>query len=97
MWRRRKNSRKKMSVCHGTTRVRTKERVKIKIPAGVDNGSTIRLTGKGEGGVKNGPSGDLYIVLHVEQSRKFFRNGSDIHSEVKNSCGAGSSGSRNFY
>ncbi len=71
---------KKCSVCHGTTRVRTKERVKVKIPAGVDNGSTIRLTGKGEAGVKGGSHGDLYISLQVEPSKRFVRHGSDIHS-----------------
>ena len=71
------------SVCHGTTRVRVKDRVKIKIPAGVDNGSTLKLAGKGEGGIKNGPSGDLYILLVVEQSRKFIRDGLDIHSETE--------------
>lgn len=69
--------------CHGTTRLRKKERIKVKIPAGVDNGSTIRLSGKGEGGVKGGPSGDLYINLSVEPSKRFFRSGSDIHSEIK--------------
>jgi len=71
------------SVCHGTTRVRVKERVKVKIPAGVDNGSTLKLAGKGEGGIKNGPSGDLYILLVVEQSKKFIRDGLDIHGETE--------------
>lgn len=74
---------KKCTVCHGTTRTRTKERVKVRIPAGVDNGSTIRLSGKGEGGVKNGVSGDLYINLQVEPSKKFIRDNYDIHSEVE--------------
>lgn len=74
---------KKCSVCHGTSRVRTKERVKIKIPAGVDNGSAIRLTGKGEGGIKGGEPGDLYITLGVEPSKRFVRSGIDIHSEVE--------------
>lgn len=69
--------------CNGTTRVRAKERIKVKIPAGVDNGTTIRLTGKGEGGVKGGPSGDLYITLGVDPSDKFIRSGSDIHSQLK--------------
>lgn len=73
---------KKCSVCHGTTRVRAKERVKVKIPAGVDNGSTVRITGKGEGGAFGGTSGDLYINLVVEPSGKFSRYGSDIHSEI---------------
>jgi len=73
---------RKCSECHGSTRVRAKERVKVKIPAGVDNGSTIRVSGKGEGGVKNGPSGDLYINLDVTPSKKFLRYGLDIHTEL---------------
>ncbi len=74
---------KKCTTCHGTTRMRTKDRVKVKIPAGVDNGSTIRVTGKGEGGARGGGSGDLYINLAVEASKKFVRDGTDIHSEVE--------------
>jgi len=74
---------KKCTTCHGTTRVRTKERVKVKIPAGVDNGSTIRLSGRGEGGVKGGSAGDLYINLNVEASKDFVRSGSDIHSVIE--------------
>lgn len=71
------------NVCKGSTRMRVKERVKVKIPGGVDNGSTVRINGKGEGGIKGGPGGDLYIHLIVEQSRKFVRSGIDIHSEVE--------------
>jgi molecular chaperone DnaJ len=71
---------KKCSKCHGTTRERVKERVKVKIPAGVDNGSTIRLSGKGEGGIKGGTPGDLYINLQVTPSKEFRRHGADIHS-----------------
>ncbi|NIA01893.1 MAG: molecular chaperone DnaJ [Nitrospirae bacterium] len=74
---------KKCTKCHGTTRARVKERVKVKIPAGVDNGSTIRLSGKGEGGMNNGPSGDLYINLIVNPSKTFVRSGNDIHVEVE--------------
>jgi len=73
---------KRCTTCHGTTRERRKERVKVKIPAGVDNGSTIRLGGKGEGGVKGGSPGDLYINLYVEASTEFVRNGNEIHSEA---------------
>lgn len=74
---------KKCGTCHGSTRIRTKERVKVKIPAGVDNGSTIRLSGRGEGGVKGGSPGDLYINLNVEASTEFVRSGADIHSVVE--------------
>lgn len=74
---------KKCSKCNGATRVKTKERVKARIPAGVDNGSTIRLNGKGEGGMKGGASGDLYINLIVEPSEKFKRAGADVYSEVE--------------
>lgn len=74
---------KKCTTCHGTTRTRIKERVKVKIPAGVDNGSTIRLSEKGEGGINGGPKGDLYINLYVEASKEFVRTGFDIHSQVE--------------
>ncbi len=74
---------KKCTTCHGTTRARRKERVKVKIPAGVDNGSTIRINGKGEGGIKGGPAGDLYINLSVKASKDFIRMGADIHSIVE--------------
>lgn len=74
---------KTCGVCHGTSRVRAKERIRVRIPAGVDNGSTIRLREKGEAGVRGGAYGDLYISLQVEPSKKFFRAGYDIHSETR--------------
>lgn len=70
------------SACEGSTRVRRDEKVKVKIPAGVDNDSTIRVSGKGEGGPSGGPSGDLYVHIKVRPSKTFVRNGYDIHSEV---------------
>ncbi|MBD3331055.1 molecular chaperone DnaJ [Candidatus Peregrinibacteria bacterium] len=73
---------KKCTVCHGSSRVRKKERVKVKIPAGVDNGSTIRLSGNGEAGIKGGPNGDLYLNLQVKPSKIYVRSGSDIHTEL---------------
>lgn len=74
---------KQCSECDGAMRVRTKERVKVKIPAGVDNGSTVRLSGKGEAGLFGGPHGDLYIQLEVKPHEKFVRSGADIHGEKK--------------
>jgi molecular chaperone DnaJ len=73
---------KKCSVCGGATRIKRDEKVKVKIPAGVDNESTIRLAEKGEAGVYGGTSGDLYIHIKVAPSKKFVRNGYDVHSEI---------------
>lgn len=72
---------KKCPQCHGTTRVRKSERVKVKIPAGVDNGSVIRLRDKGEAGLNAGSAGDLFIHIQVEASREFKRQGFDIYTE----------------
>ncbi len=74
---------KKCAVCHGTTRKRKKERVKVKIPPGIHDDSTLRLTGKGEAGVKGGDYGDLYLHINVEPHNKFVRSGDDIHDEQK--------------
>jgi len=71
---------KKCKVCHGTGRERKSEKIKVKIPAGVENGAIIRLNGQGEAGEKGGPAGDLFIRVLVEQSREFERRGADIFS-----------------
>lgn len=73
----------KCTVCHGTTRVRKREKVKIKIPAGISTDSTIRLSGKGEAGINGGTYGDLYLHITVESDKNFIRNGNDVHSEQK--------------
>jgi molecular chaperone DnaJ len=73
---------KKCGVCHGTTRVRKSEKIRVKIPAGVDNESTVRLSGRGEAGVFGGPYGDLYVHIRVQPSKKYIRNGYDVHSEL---------------
>ena len=72
---------KKCSVCHGTTRKRVSEKVKVKIPAGISNDSTIRLSGKGEAGINGGPYGDLYLHITVTPGKDFVRSGDDIHTE----------------
>jgi len=74
---------KKCTLCQGTTRIRKNEKVRIKIPAGVDNGSTIRVTGKGEAGMYAGTPGDLYVHIRVvagASTKKFVRNQYDIHT-----------------
>lgn len=78
-----KTPEKKCAVCHGTTRKRVKEKVKVKIPAGIHDDSTIRLSGKGEAGIKGGDYGDLYLHINVESDPEFVRSGEDIHTEEK--------------
>lgn len=64
--------------CSGSGRVRKQRKIKINIPAGVDNDSRLRMSGEGEGGYNGGPAGDLYIFVTVEPHRYFRRNGDDI-------------------
>ena len=64
--------------CGGDGLVRKGKKVNIHIPAGVDNGSRMRLSGEGEGGRRGGPSGDLYVVLHVDPHEHFQREGQTI-------------------
>jgi len=73
---------KKCTLCQGATRIRKNEKVRVRIPAGVDTGSTIRVSGKGEAGVYGGISGDLYVHIQVSASKKFLRNQYDIHTNV---------------
>ena len=68
--------------CHGQGRVQKNKRLSVKIPAGVDNGDRIRLSGEGEAGEHGAPSGDLYVQVHVRPHKIFSRNGSDLHCEV---------------
>ncbi len=65
--------------CRGTGKVKKDRVVKVKIPAGVDTGHQLRITGMGEPGERGGPSGDLYIVLYVKPHKIFKRNGIDIN------------------
>ncbi len=69
-------------VCHGTGRAERSSRIPVRIPAGVDNGTRLRLTGKGESGLRGGPAGDLYVVVHVKPHEIFQRDGDDLLCEV---------------
>jgi molecular chaperone DnaJ len=68
--------------CHGAGRVEKEKTIEIKIPAGVETGSRLRVTGEGESGVGGGPTGDLYIVIHVAENAHFERQGSNLYSAV---------------
>jgi molecular chaperone DnaJ len=68
--------------CHGDGRVEKNAKIKIKIPAGVEDGTRLRSSGQGEGGARGGPAGDLYVVLHVEPHEIFQREGTDIFCSV---------------
>ncbi|OGI26085.1 MAG: molecular chaperone DnaJ [Candidatus Moranbacteria bacterium RBG_13_45_13] len=74
---------KKCAKCGGDGRVREYENIKIKIPAGIKDGQTIRLENLGEAGEKGGEAGDLYVNVHVLSDERFARDGDDIHSEAK--------------
>ncbi len=68
--------------CRGAGRVERQKTIEIKIPAGVETGSRLRVTGEGEGGVNGGPSGDLFVVLHVREHESFERQGTNLYSAV---------------
>ena len=68
--------------CRGNGRVQVNKRVSVKIPAGVDNGSRLRLTGEGEPGAYGGPTGDLYVFIHVQPHEFFERREHDVVCQV---------------
>jgi molecular chaperone DnaJ len=71
--------------CAGQGRVRRDKTLKVNIPAGVEDGTRIRLTGEGEAGTRGGPAGDLYVFLSVRRHQLFEREGADIHCRVPTS------------
>jgi molecular chaperone DnaJ len=68
--------------CHGAGRVKKHKTLSVKIPAGVDEGDRIRLSGEGEAGQNGGPPGDLYVVIHLKQHAVFTRDHNDLHCEM---------------
>ncbi len=68
--------------CHGRGRVRKTRTLSVKVPAGVDDGDRIRLSGEGEAGRNGGPAGDLYVEIRVNPHKIFAREGSDLSCEV---------------
>lgn len=74
---------KKCSKCGGDGIVRDEVKIKIKIPAGINNGESIRLSGQGNVGLKGGGAGDLYLRIKVTPSKKFARDNYDINTKVE--------------
>ena len=68
--------------CDGEGRRREKSQITIDIPAGIDDGQTLRVTGKGEAGHRGAPAGDLFVRIGVTPDPRFIREGADIRSEV---------------
>ncbi len=71
---------KKCSQCGGDGRVKEQQSIEINVPAGIENGQTISMSGAGEAGEKGARAGDLYVLIHVRPHEKFSRSGSDIQS-----------------
>ncbi len=70
------------ATCRGAGRIKKHKTLSVKIPAGVDEGDRIRLSGEGEAGVNGGPPGDLYVVSHLREHSVFRREGDDLHCEM---------------
>jgi molecular chaperone DnaJ len=68
--------------CKGTGRVEREKQMEVKIPAGVETGSRLRVSGEGESGTQGGAPGDLYVVIHVSEHEQFERQGSNLYEAV---------------
>jgi molecular chaperone DnaJ len=73
---------KPCKTCDGNGRHQRTSKIKLRIPPGVDVGSRLRSSGNGEAGLRGGPAGDLYVVLHVKTHEIFQRDGDDLLCEV---------------
>ncbi|MBI2142850.1 molecular chaperone DnaJ [Candidatus Woesearchaeota archaeon] len=78
--------------CHGRGRAEKVRKIDVKIPAGVDNGHRLRISGEGEAGEHGSSSGDLYIAIRVGPHRMFERRGNDIYAEIPISFAAAALG-----
>lgn len=72
----------KCSHCHGKGRVKKNKTITINVPAGIDTGNRLRVSGKGNPGANGGPNGDLYLEFYVDEHEYFVRDGDDIYLEV---------------
>ena len=72
----------KCKTCHGEGRTNKDKTLSVKIPAGVEEGNRIRLSGEGEAGQRGSPAGDLYVYISIRKNQFFTRKGDDIHFEI---------------
>ena len=70
------------TTCHGSGRIEREKQMEVKVPAGVETGSRLRIQGEGESGTQGGGPGDLYVVLHVTEHELFERQGSNLYEAV---------------
>jgi molecular chaperone DnaJ len=70
------------SDCRGSGLIKNRKSINVNIPAGIDDGSTLRLTGEGEAGFNGGPNGDLYVHVRIKPHKFFTRQGKDLHCEI---------------
>jgi len=68
--------------CKGAGRIEREKQMEVKIPAGVETGSRLRVQGEGESGTQGGPAGDLYVVIHIAEHEQFERQGSNLYASV---------------
>jgi molecular chaperone DnaJ len=68
--------------CHGAGKVKETKTLEVKIPSGIDEGTRIRLSGRGEPGINGVPCGDLYVEIHIKPHPVFIRNGNDLHCQI---------------
>jgi molecular chaperone DnaJ len=73
----------KCDACDGKGANQVTKKLKINVPAGVDNGTRLRISQEGDAGQRNGPPGDLYVYLFVNEDQEFHREGININSEIK--------------
>ncbi len=77
-----KSVKKKCHECHGESRIVKEPTITVEVPKGISSGVKLRMTGQGESGLNGGPSGDLYIFIHVKEHNIFKRDHSDLRLEI---------------
>jgi molecular chaperone DnaJ len=68
--------------CHGEGRVRVDRTLQVRIPPGIEDGTSVRITGEGGGGIRGGPAGNLYVLVRVAEHERFVRREADLYAEL---------------